>query len=170
MVNNACNPSDLAKIYAPTARVFDRTSGQAWDYASFYQTQRCQPGERNQDVSHGNYDATSPEGSLVVLADSCGISQIGSEPRHSGGTFGDRCLGLTTLRVTEMSINNPPPSVVSYSFEDGTVGCWILAFENGQTLGSGLSSATEQRHAGDRSLSLRIDLSRPGEHRARIEH
>lgn len=111
---------------------------------------------------------------MVILADSCGTSQdaSGSEIQW-GSILGDRWVFAPIagqLRVTEVSINNPPPTDVHYSFEDGTVGCWILSQESGRYLGSDLSSSTTQRHAGARALSLKIDLSRPGEHRARIEH
>lgn len=165
----------LDSIFWPEARVIDRARPEVWTYRDFYPTQRFTDAFRFSETRHENLiSLDSLPSQLTIGSDSCGKFQAAGGPVEMWGNIrGDRWRFESRSgiwKVIELAINNPPPTIALYTFEDGTLGCWNRSWEGGQFLGVSLDSSSSEAHDGTHSLALGIDLSQPGEHRARIEH
>jgi hypothetical protein len=165
----------LDSIFWSDAKVIDRAAEREWTYRDFYRTQRFTGSFRFPEVRHENLVLFDSQPDQLTLGnDSCGKFQAsGAAEELWGNIQGDRWVFQSrdgAWKVIEMDINNSPPADVLYTFEDGSLGCWNLSWEAGQFLGMNLANTTANAHEGAHSLSFQIDLSQPGEHRARIEH
>jgi hypothetical protein len=187
VIDEKCDPAVLASIFTQEAKVIDRAkpTPTPLPYAEFYRTMRCKPGSRFIEIEHRNFDIKQPQpDTLVVAADSCGQSKSGENLAQPWGNIRGDTWSFQLVngrwRVAELTINNPPPPSLTYTFEDENVsenrwvGCWTRPWtgdlSNGHFLGVSLGASAATAHTGRMSLVLGFDPTQYAEPRARIEH
>jgi hypothetical protein len=167
------NPSSAAmdELFWPNAKVKDMSTGQEWDYADFYHQAHSTINEnRHENVMITEFSTSQ----ITLLTDNCRVIKKSGKEEPFGNILGDTWefeLREGIWKIANLWIENPPPVNTTYSFEDGTLGCWSISGEAGNLLGVSLVNSTDLKHDGSHSLALAFDLSTsPGEPRARIEH
>jgi hypothetical protein len=168
------NPSDAAMdaIFWEGAQVTDAFSGQQWNYRDYFAQNEKTPIEfRYENLSIEEFSSPT----LVLYSDTCWIEKTpGNELIPNGNILGTKWqfeLREGLWKVSDISINNPPPADTLFTFEDGSLGCWQIGSEAGKNLGLRLVNSTDLVHEGSRALALDLDLAQPPfEPRARIEH
>jgi hypothetical protein len=168
------NPSNSAMdaLYWEDAQVSDAATGQQWSYRDYYtQTGRTFIQYRHENLS---IVETAPS-RLDLVSDACWIEKTqGNDEIPGGNVLGTKWqfeLRSGFWKIAALSINNPPPTDTTYSFEDGSLGCWQIGSEAGIPLGLRLLNSSDLTHEGIWALALDINLIQPPqEPRARIEH
>jgi hypothetical protein len=168
------NPSESAMdaLYWEGAQVSDASTGQQWSYRDYYsQASTTLTEYRHENLSIVEF--TSP--SLALFSDACYLEkEQGNDEVPRGTILGTKWqfeLRDGLWKIAALSINNQPPASTTYTFEDGSLGCWQIGSEAGSALGLRLVNSTDLAHDGIRSLDLDLDLAQPPlEPRARLEH
>ena len=168
------NPSKSAMdaLYWEGAQVSDASTGQQWSYRDYYsQLDTTITEYRHENLSIVEF--ASPR--LVLFSDACWLEKgQGNAEVPRGTILGTKWqfeLRNGLWKITALSINNPPPASTTYTFEDGSLGCWQIGSEAGSALGLRLVNSTDLAHDGSRALALDLDLAQPPlEPRARLEH
>lgn len=165
------DPAALDALFWSGAQVVSVQTREAWDYRDFYRRLHATLIEnRHENLAVAEYSPSR----IVLLTDNCRIYRISGRDQPYGNIQGDKWLfslreGL--WKIENLWIASAPPTEITYSFEDGTPGCWNIASEAGKPLGVRLVNSSDLAYDGIRSLALDLDLVQPpGEPRARIEH
>ncbi len=168
------NPSESAMdaLFWEGAQVSDASTGQQWSYRDYYsQLETTITEYRHENLSIVEF--ASP--GLVLFSDACWLEKgQGNAEVPRGTILGTQWqfeLRNGLWKITALSINNPPPASTTYTFEDGSLGCWQIGSEAGSSLGLRLVNSTDLVNDGSRALALDLALAQPPlEPRARLEH
>jgi hypothetical protein len=162
----------MEALFWQGALVSDASTGQQWVYQDYYaQLEKTFTEYRHENLSLVEF--ASPR--LVLFTDDCWIEKGQGNTALPGGTIQGTQWQFELRdgfwKISSLSFNHPPPANFTYSFEDGTPGCWQIGSEAGASLGLRLLNSTDLAHDGSRSLALDLDLAQPpSEPRAQIEH
>jgi hypothetical protein len=154
------------------AQVSDASTGQQWSYRDYYsQSSTALTEYRHENLSIVEF--ASP--GMLLYSDACWLEkEQGHDEVAKGNILGTKWqfeLRNGLWKIAALSINNPPPASTTYTFEDGSLGCWQIGSEAGSALGLRLVNSTDLAQDGSRSLALDLDLVQPPlEPRARLEH
>jgi len=168
------NPSESAMdaLYWEGAQVSDASTGQQWSYRDYYsQSSTTLSVYRHENLSIVEFASSN----LVLVSDACWLEKgQGNDEVAKGNILGTKWqfeLRNGLWKIAALSINNPPPASTTYTFEDGSLGCWQIGSEAGSALGLRLWNSTDLAQDGSRALALDLDLVQPpSEPRARLEH
>jgi len=164
--------SILDALFWENARVFNPTTGQQWRYQDFYQQAHLTILEnRHENLTVEDFSTSR----IVLLSDNCRIYRKSSKEETSiGNILGTRWVFENQAgiwKITDLWIENPPPSEIIYNFEDGTTACWRISSVARIPPGASLLNSTDLAHEGSRALAVGLDLTlTPGEERLSIEH
>jgi hypothetical protein len=168
------NPSESAMdaLYWEGAQVSDASTGQQWSYRDYYsRSSTTLTMYRHENLSIVEFASSR----LVLVSDACWLEKSqGNDEVAKGNILGTKWqfeLRNGLWKIAALLINNPPPASTTYTFEDGSLGCWQIGSEAGSALGLRLWNSTDLAQDGSRALALDLDLVQPPfEPRARLEH
>ncbi len=164
------NKDLIRAIFAPNATKTDAQTGESWNaierYEETFQT------EDHLQITHTNVIVVISDGEATVVNDSCGsflVTTTGGKsdyncPQCNQWTFQRDASGRWWITNMTYGLTSTAPSH-SYTFEDGTNGCWVVRYDAGEPQGQMTTFTTERAYQGQGSLHFAFDLAQVSKHR-----